>query len=154
MKYAFLHEMETVHLTNVTPRSWSEIAVAMSNADFTLTDDKYSFDRKDHIQVWQSDSYVWPGIFFNDKEIFEEQWNRIELRYLLATLPMDGISIFAEKCSELASILRLPMIYNGQPRTKEELESQLIAYAKELSESLGEPGSEEVAIFIESTYPR
>jgi hypothetical protein len=154
MKYDYLHEKETVHLKDATPRPWTEIAAALASLGFTLNDDNYSFDRKDHVYAWQTDSYVWMIVFRNDQEVFEEQWNRIELRYLLATLPKDGIKVFTEKVSELAAKLKLSMIYNGEPVTKQALETKLNACAKELTENLGEPGSEEVAIFIESTYPR
>jgi hypothetical protein len=154
MKYDYLHEKETVHLKDVNPRPWTEIAAALASLGFTLNDDNYSLDRKDHVHAWQTDSYVWMIVFLNDQEVFEEQWNRIELRYLLATLPQDGIKVFTEKVSGLAAKLKLSMIYNGEPVTKQALETKLNACATELAENLGEPGSEEVAIFIESTYPR
>jgi hypothetical protein len=158
MDFDYLHEAEDVVLQSDTYRPCTPLWTMFTERGFTLYQDVFALDRpkKPRIPVWQSETIVSVHVFSDDKEIYEpeDQWNRVVLTYLLATQPRIGIPVFARQASEISAHLGLPMMFRGKIVALEELEKHLNRFADELTARLGEPGSEDVAILIQLTYPR
>ncbi len=112
--------------------------------------------KKPAIPIWQSDSYVSAYIYHDDTELFENrgQWNRLALKYLIATQPRSGIPIFSEYSSKLALRLNLPMKVDDVVISQTDLELHLNKTADEITQLVGEPGSKEVRIAVERWYAR
>lgn len=156
MNYDYLHESETVSLQTPSPRSCNELVPVLQTLGFTLHEDIFSLDRVGSIPPWQSSSWVDVDLFLRGTEIndLSAQWDTIKLVYLLATLPREGISTFVASATKLSGLLGLPMMYKDQVVSAKELEAAFNDCADELEREVADPGSETVAIFIESTYPR
>jgi len=156
MDYDFLHEAEEVYLVSDVPRRCSIIHSILVQLGYTLHEDVYSLDRQGHLPPWQSEAFVDVYVMVGESEVFEpsEAWDTVKLVYLLATLPSDGITTFVASVSQVSHLLRLPMTYRGKVVTALELEQALVGCADELRRNVGEPGTESVAIYVESTYPR
>ncbi len=156
MKYDYLHESETVCLHANTPRPCNEVVSVLEELGFTLHEDIFTLDRAGSIPPWESSSWVHVDFFLGEKEIYDlsAQWDTIKLVYLLATIPREGISKFVASASRLSMSLGVPMTYKDRVVTEKELEAALNDCADELEREVADPGSETVAIFIESTYPR
>lgn len=158
MEFDYLHEVEDVVLTSYAKRPCAALWNLFSEQGFTLYEDVFSLDRprKPKLPLWQSEAFVDVDIFSDENPIYEpdEEWNKVVLKYLLATQPRSGIAIFSKHASEISARLDIPMTFKGKVVTSEELEKQLNNFADELTAQVGEPGSEDVAIVIQSTYPR
>jgi hypothetical protein len=154
--YEYLHPAEDVWLVPDGRRECTELWRLMPSVGFELDDDVFVIDRKGRLPIWQSRSIVSAYVFLGEQEIYEEEahWDRIRLRYLLATLPADLIPLFVDKAAALAGVLRLPMVYRGQAVDAASLMGRLELCAQELREAVGEPGSREVAIAVKTSYPR
>lgn len=154
--FSYLHETEDVWLTSDTVRWCAELWPVLTGLGFKLDEDVFAIDRPGKLPLWQSRSIVAVYVLHGDREIYDEhaQWDRIKLRYLLATLPPEALDVFVEKTASVAEQLRLSMLYRGRMVTKEELRAKLESCQQELRESAGAPGSKEVAAAIEMTYPR
>jgi hypothetical protein len=158
MDFEYLHEVEDVLLTSNTKRSCAVLWTLFREQGFTLYEDVFSLDRpkKPKLPLWQSEAFVDVDIFNDETPIYEpeKEWNRIVLKYLLATQPRFGIAVFSKNAAEISARLSIPMIFRGKLVIRDELEKHLNIIADELTAQLGEPGSEDVAIVIQSTYPR
>jgi hypothetical protein len=158
MDFDYLHEVEDVILQSETKRPCAPLWKLLKAQGFTLYEDVFSLDRpkKPKFPIWQSEAFVDVEILNDETEVYdpEDEWNRVVLKYLLATQPRAGIPVFVKEASGISTHLGLPMMFRGKFVTVEELEKQLNTNADELTAQLGEPGSEDVAIVIESTYPR
>lgn len=158
MKFNYLHESEDVQLVSEQLRPSSELWELFVRYGFTLHGEVFSFDRpkKTKISPWQSKTIVAVYIFQADQDVYDsdEQWNRITLRYLLATLPRELISVFVEKAEIISRKLNLPLLYQGRTVLPNDLSSIFNSLADELSQNIASPGGEDLAIVIESTYPR
>lgn len=158
MDYGFLHEAEDVVLRSENERSCAALWNLLQTQGFTLHGDVFSFDRptKPPLPIWQSETFVEVDILNNETEVYdpEDKWNKIVLKYLLATQPRSSILVFSRKVTEVSASLALPMTMRGKVVGAEELEECLNRFADELAVQVGEPGSEDVAIVIQSTYPR
>ena len=62
--------------------------------------------------------------------------------------------MFVDKAVAVAAALGTPMLYRNGPVNGEQLRAELESCARVLRETLGEPGSKEVAATIKMTYPR
>ena len=155
-EYDYLHETEDVWLVPDQPRRASELWAVLPKAGLSLADDIFVLDRATKIPLWQARSVVAVHVLLGQEEIYEEDgvWDRLRLRYLLATLPAENVSAFVETAARVSALLNLPMTYRGRVVNPEELRSSLDRAVDELRESIGEPGSREVAATIEMTYPR
>lgn len=156
--YDYLHEAEDVVLRSENDRPCGALWKLLRAQGFTLHEDVFSFDRPTNppLPIWQSDAFVEVDICNNETELHdpEDKWNKILLTYLLATQPRSGIPVFSRKASDISASLALPMTLRGKVVGAEELEECLNRFADELAVQVGEPGSEDVAIVIRSTYPR
>lgn len=88
-----------------------------------------------------------------EKEEAEEiaYWDRIEIGYLLATLPEELIDPFLGAVSALSEALELPLRYQGEETTAEVLRQKFHAYCQELEE-YGGAGSMTIHHFIDLHY--
>jgi hypothetical protein len=157
--YEFLHECEEVIILSYVNIECKYLWPVLKDQGFTLHGDVFSFDRPNIGRpIWQAESYCDVHIYEGEKDIYYKSkyshFNKIVLKYLLATQPRKGILVFSECAERLSKTLGLAMTFRGSIISREELTSTLQRFADELAAALGEPGSEEVAIFIESTYPR
>lgn len=158
MTFDDLHEAEDVTFASDKKQACLSLWKILKTSGFTLHEDVFSLDRpkKPPLPIWQSESFVEVSILNDNEEVYESsgEWNKLVLRYLLATQPRQGIPTFAKTAATLSERLGIPMVFHGKPVTIEELEANLNRFAGEVTANLGEPGSEEVAILIRATYPR
>jgi len=156
MNYDFLHEAEEVYLVSESPRQCSIIHSIPEQLGYTLHENVYSLERPEPIPPWQSESFVLVDILSGASEVYQpwETWDTIKLVCLLATLPGDAITRFVASVSHVSCLLEIPMTHAGKVVTALKLEQALVDCADELRRNVGEPGTESVAIYIESTYPR
>ena len=78
----------------------------------------------------------------------------MRLDYHLATLPRTEIGNFVNAVAEAAAYLDLSLEFRDRQVSPEELHAALTGYADELARSIGEPGTKDVRVMIENTYPR
>src|SRR5262249_15015399 len=125
---------------------------------FTLHDDVLSFDRTDHVPPWQHSSIAEVEFRYRGDEVFGFKtgfWDLVTLQYLFASLPIEFATTFAEIVEKVALKLDLSAEYRGATADKLMLQNAFQEHYEEvLSETGDEPGSESLAIFIQSTYPR
>ncbi|MBK7144307.1 MAG: hypothetical protein KBF48_14435 [Xanthomonadales bacterium] len=154
--FDYLHEAEDVWLISMEDRCCGELWQVLKRLGFEVDEDVFTIDRLGKLPMWQTRSIVAVHVFLDDQEVYDEdgRWNRVKLRYLMATLPSENLSIFVEAASSVAMSLGLTMEYRDQAVSKAELAAALNAALDELRVSVGEPGTKEVAIAIEMTYPR
>lgn len=96
-------------------------------------------------------------VYLDDNKIDSSEnsrWNKLEVSYLLASLPKSHISVFCGYLSKMSHFLDLKIFYKNEETNPSTIEEIFFRFAVELVESYGEPGSETLAIFIQDTYPR
>ena len=157
MLFDRLHEAETVTLTSHEDRPIAALQLILLSLGFILHEDVFSMDRVDKCPPWQSTLIIQVELLLNGIEVFDldGNWNELRLRYLFASVPSDLIDRFCDTVMELARRLQLTPHLNGHPITRKELDDHFRKCLEELESEFGEtPGSESVAILIQSTYPR
>ena len=83
------------------------------------------------------------------------EWDTIQLKYLFASLPFELVDRFIENVMLVAGRLGLTPEYQGSTTNASVLRSQFGQFRDELLTETGDDaGSESLAIFIHSTYPR
>ena len=92
-EYAYLHEAEDVWLISNTVRWCAELPPVLTGLGFELDEDVFTIDRPGKLPLWQSRSIVAVQVLRGDREIYDEhaQWDRVKLKYLLATLPPEAL---------------------------------------------------------------
>jgi hypothetical protein len=156
-EYEYLHESEEVFFRSPARRPARELWQALLQAGFYLDDDVFILPHAvDRRSRWQSSAAGYVHVFAGDGEIYDEdaEWDSVRLNYHLATLPRNTIPTFVNAAAELAGHLDLPLEFRSETVAPEELHAALNGYADQLAASVGEPGSKDVRILIESTYPR
>ncbi|KZM42190.1 hypothetical protein OA92_13410 [Marinomonas sp. SBI22] len=120
----------------------------------TLYYDVYSFKRKDKGPIWQSESLIYVVTFYDDKEVdAQDSSNRLELKYPLATLGADQITMFAKVAGNVADSFGVKPLLDGLEVTEGEIIQHCEDLVTDLMEQWGEePGSKTLRIFIESQY--
>ncbi|MEZ6140755.1 MAG: hypothetical protein R3B84_09310 [Zavarzinella sp.] len=158
MNYEYLHELEEVELCVSDARPISELLPIFRKLGFTFHDDVVSLDRPVRVLPWQHSSVVEIEILFNGKEVFgfdEGKWDTIRLKYLFATLPYELADMFVETAIAVGKELCLPLRHAGVTIDETSLRQRFSIIRMELFDNTGEePGSEGLAILIQSTYPR
>ena len=154
--YDYLHEAEDVWLVPERPLRCAELRSKLLNVGLTLDDDVFVLDRDGKIPLWQSRSIASVHVFFGNEEVFEEDasWDRLRIRYFMATVPAECFPSFVDVVSRVSPELGIPMTYRGAFVTPLVLAEEFRKCLGELQEAVGEPGSKEVAAEIEMTYPR
>jgi hypothetical protein len=155
-EYDYLHEAEDVLFVPGGVRPCAELWRLLPALGFVLDEDVFAVDREGKVPLWQARAIVSVYVLLGDQDIYDEegQWDSVKLRYLLATLPSEHIPLFVDKAVALAEALGTQMLYRNQVVSGEQLRADLEAGARELRDTLGEPGSKEVAATIKMTYPR
>lgn len=158
MDYSYLHEIEFVEFRSVAPRSVVELVPVFKSCGFTFHDDVVSLDRKGRIPPWQHPSVIEVEVQRNGEEVFgfdEGEWDSIQLKYLFASLPFELVDEFVDSVIAVADQLRITPTRHGKEVTAAELRRAFAEVREELIRETGDDaGSEGLAIFIHSTYPR
>ncbi len=158
MDYSYLHEVELVELVAATPRSVVALVPVLKSCGFTFHDDVVSLDRNGRIPPWQHSSVVEVEIQRDGKEVFgfeRGQWDSIQLKYLFASLPFDLVDEFLKAVIAVADQLGITPTRHGRNVTADDLKKAFSEVREELIRETGDDaGSEGLAIFIHSTYPR
>lgn len=159
-----LHEKETVRLVGKQAQQRSLLHAYLKDRGFTSEDDFYFLDRPDKPQPWQSISLITVDIFLNGEAVYETEedinesessfWDELDVSYLLASLPVEYVKIFCEEVSALCIGFDLQCKHGGEILDYTSLLERFQRIVTELSESFGEPGSEDLAILIQEMYPR
>lgn len=154
--FDYLHEAEDVWLISGEERCCGELWQVLMQLGFELDADVFTIDRLGKLPTWQTRSIIAVHVFLDGQEVYDEggRWNRVKLRYLMATLPFENLSTFVERAHSVAESLGLTMEYRDRAVSKVELAAALNAAVDELRVAVGEPGTKEVSIEIEMTYPR
>jgi hypothetical protein len=158
MDFSYLHEVELVELRSVTPRSVIELVPVFKSCGFTFHDDVVSLVRKGRVPPWQHSSVIEVEVQRNGEEVFgfkEGEWDSIQLKYLFASLPFELVDKFFESAMAVADQLGVTPTRHGKVVTADDLRLAFAAVREELLRETGDDaGSEALAIFIHSTYPR
>lgn len=158
MDYSYLHEIELVELRSSTPRRIADLVPIFKSCGFTFHDDVVCLDREGKVPPWQHPSVVEVEIQLNGDEVYgfdSGMWELIQLKYLFASLPFELTEQFAKAVFCVSEALGIPPEHNGQKVTKTDLLKSFELSRLELVGETGEDaGSEGLAIFIHSTYPR
>lgn len=152
-----LHEEEIALLGSPRRRPMQELRRELRSNGFALYDDVWSLDRTDAVPAWQHGSIVEIDILKDGHEVYDDdvEWDAVRLRYLFASLPRDFIAEFIDVVRKLSRSLSLAVTVNRKSIDEDELTEYFEQCAEELLDEFGEyPGSESLAIFIQSTYPR
>lgn len=158
MNFKHLHEVEFVEMHSNTKRPVSELLPIFRSLGFSLHDDVVSLDRKGRIPPWQARSIIDVEVLCGKEEVFgfgEGEWDDLRFSYLFASLPFELAERFIEIVFQLSDKLEMSVTYHGGEVIASELKSEFSLRKDELfSETGEEPGSEALAILIQSTYPR
>lgn len=162
--YEYFHEKEVMQLKALAPLRRKDLHEYLMSKGFKSEDDFYCLGRDDKAKPWQSISVLSIDIFLGDDPIYETKedieesegsvWDRLEVSYLLASLPENYIEVSCSNIFEIAEKFGLSVYHKGIEKDKKGLIDTFVSYAKELSENYSKPGSEDLAIFILDTYPR
>jgi hypothetical protein len=156
-RFDYLHEVETVTIQAEEPQSIAALLPLFKRLGFSLHDDVLSLDRSDRNPPWQHSSIVEVELLHNGEEVFdvEDYWDTMHIKYLFASLPYELAEKFVEVAFSISKSLSLPLIHRGEVVTSILLRQRFMSYKEEiLAETGDEPGSESLAILIQSTYPR
>ncbi|KAA5543865.1 hypothetical protein FYK55_11900 [Roseiconus nitratireducens] len=156
--YSYLHEIEFIEFKTKIPRSRQSLAQCLLREGFTLHDDLFCVDRTDKVPPWQHPSIIETSVIDQQDEVYdysEGVWDCLQLKYLLAFLPFDFAGQFVECAQRLSERLNIRPEYGGRIITAKALYAKLETAKSEVLKETGElPGTENLAIFIQSTYPR
>ena len=162
--YEYFHEKEIVQLKAPMPLQRKDLHEYLLSEGFKSEDDFYYLDRNDRVKPWQSINIYTVDIYLGEEAIYETKkdiyetgggsWNRLEASYLLASLPDSYIEYFCKNVFAIAERFGLQVYHHNIEKNKKDLIDTFASYAKKLSEKYSEPGSEDLAILIQDTYPR
>ena len=154
--YDYLHEVETVEFPFTPARHLQDVIRSLTAVGFTYHQNILFLDRTDRGEPWQSIAVTEVSALSAGVEVYERDQNVdvVELQYLLATLPPALLQQFVSSVDRAASALGEAPRFRGKEITPEELSGLLEGFVEELRAEIGEPGSLEVRIEIERTYPR
>lgn len=118
--------------------------------------DVYSFPRKDNHPIWQSESYAYVDLYINGNRVdAQDEVDRLKLIYPMATIPTQFITRFVEVTIELSDRLNVTPKFEDQKVDMSGLTKIFDKIVSELMTTWGEePGSESLAILIESNFGR
>ena len=163
MNNKFPHESEVIEFRSPVSKPCSELWKSLKDTGFNLAEDVWFLQRDEPVENWQSVSYGSVSVFFQNEELFltteeandpdeKPQWDKVEIKYLLATLPEEMVDRFVAKIESLAVKLELPIRYKNEEISAANLGYKLHAFCRELDEEFGGPGSKIIRQFIELHY--
>jgi len=157
-KFDYLHEVEVASFTARSPRPLIELLGFFKSQGFTLHDDVVSLDRKGKLPPWQHSSIVEVQTELQGEEVFgfeEGSWDCLKLKYLFASLPFELVDRFIRVVENTRDFLSISPEFLGKLVSGADLKLEFEHFKKEVVSEIGdEPGSESLAIFIQTTYPR
>ncbi len=158
MDYGYLHELEIVEFRTQPPRARAELLPMFLSMGFRQYDDVVSLDRTDKSPPWQTSTIVAVEVHQAGREVYgfkDGDWNTLKLGYLLPSLPFAFVDRFVAAVSAVGASLDLRPQFGGETIEIADLKSLFLGFREELLEQTGcEPGDENLAILIQSTYPR
>ena len=156
MDFAKLHEEVVVVLCSDRLLRIHDARESMVALGFKRHDDVWSLDRTGLVPTWQHGSIVELDFLNDGTEVYaNESWDAIQCRYLFASLPLNCIPFFVDVVFALSDKLLLSVSLGGRTARREDLLKHFEQCAGDLQSEFGEvPGSESLAILIQSTYPR
>jgi hypothetical protein len=148
-----LHESKSVSLH--LPRIWSagEGNIIFKKLGATLFYDVYSFEAE-AFDEWQSETLagVQQYLVSVESDAFDN-FDKIELEYLLASRPSSDIDKFLSLVAQLKKEFDGRVYYNGVESSLDEIRSDFVACVDYLmKEWAEEPGSRGLAIMIHENY--
>ncbi|RYG64872.1 hypothetical protein EON80_18400 [bacterium] len=178
MREKFPHETEVVTLVSPERRHVYDLELLLEEAGFVRTQWVWQLPRRDEAKKWQVGHNGSVRIFFAGEQLdfydeplegeftdeeresmrddeWEEQlyyWDRLEIRYPMASLPEASIDPLAEAAGVLAAGLQLPLIYQDQEVSAEELAATWHSYCAGLEKEFGGVGSMTIRHFIDLHY--
>ena len=157
-RFAYLHEVETVTFRPSTQRPLREAKVALAACGFARHDDVMSLDRDRPFPVWQHSSIAEIEFRLAGREVFgfaRGQWDCMHVEYLFSSLPFECLTVFLNTISAVADLFHIQPEYMSETMSVPSIRDAMLRHREELLENTGEePGSEALAIFVNSTYPR
>src|SRR5262249_6750946 len=95
---------------------------------------------------------------YHNEEVFgfgDGEWDELRLKYLFASLPFEASEQFIRSVAITSEHLRIASEFRGQITDALRLRKDFEEIRADLVSAIGdEPGSESLAILIQSTYPR
>lgn len=120
----------------------------------TLHYDVYGFARSGKHPIWQSEDFASVDLFIaGERADAQDGADKIVLSYPMATIPSSYINQFLDLAFALAERLETPVLLSGKPIDRDALLAEFDeAVGRLMSEWGEEPGSESLAIMIETQY--
>jgi hypothetical protein len=156
------HEKITISLLADKPMSRKDLHEFLTKMGYKSMDDFYFVKRKDEIKFWQSSNLLTLDVYMNNVHKYETEediessesteWNRLDLYYLMATIPSNHITAFVDQVEQLSNSLGLSIKYEGELTSSRKLDEALTSIANQLTSNLAPPGTEDLAILIEMDY--
>ncbi len=141
-----------------SPRSLPKLLPIFLDQGFTLYEEVVSLDRIGKIPPWQHSSIVEVECRLDGDEVFgfeEGCWTEVELQYLFSALPFNLASSYLSVVHQISEALKLEPQIDGKEATIDMLKNRMDKiHSCLVSKSGMEPGSEELAILIQSTLHR
>ncbi|WP_182868452.1 hypothetical protein [Stieleria mannarensis] len=158
MTFEYLHEQEVVAFRSSTRRPLAELLPTFTSQGFALHDDTVSLDRSDNVPPWQHPSIVEVECQLDGDEVFgfdEGEWDTLLMKYLFASVPFEFVDQFVDVVITTGRLLGIEPKFHGNPVSGESLKEKFERIREQLLSETGElAGSEQLAIIIQSTYPR
>ena len=155
IKIDIYHERLDIIFYSSIPREISEYVLAAKSAGLTYQEDLFVLNRKGNIPPWQHQSIVECSTFLKGKEIFGKRgkWDRIVFSFLFASLPESCWNEFNVVVFKFSDAINIKPKFNDKYINFNELSDVFIAFKQELINKFNlSPGSEELAIIINSSY--
>jgi len=157
----FKYEEVILSLSSKYTHSHRELHEFLLNRDFKIMDDLYFKPRYESFPKWQIDEFISIQLFFEGKAAFsttedviekDDAWDRLDLSYLLASLPRRYIDMFISEAVALSDKFDLRFRMDGEDISFSTVSNKMNSLADQLEGELGEAGSEIVNYLIELEY--
>ncbi len=154
------HQKISIFLKAESPRKLSELKTILVSLGFKSTPDGefYGFPRTDIVEEWQTGDIVDVAPYMNgeescfDHECYEE-WDSVELCYLLPWQPIENAEVFVKKAEEVSQALQIEAHFDSRSLNPERLLSFMYECANELEERMEAPGGDFLAKAIAMDLP-
>lgn len=155
--YLKFHEIESIYFRPASSRAWPELAECLKGEGFTFEGDVFYKVRTGRIPPWQHKMIAEVRIFLDGVEVYGRgsRWDLLRIDYLFAYLPAECIEDFMRIVGSVANRLGLRPELNGAIVSSGDLRAAFDNFARDLMCELAEePGTEALAAYLASTYPR
>lgn len=148
-----LHEKKDIEIILLETIAAGKANRLLRELGATLHYDVYSFEADD-FEIWQSSSLLCLSLRMNGKEVdAQSDFNEISISYLLASRPSSDQSVAIGLVDKVIDVFNAKATYQGQPFSKETVQSDWDLCNDFLLKEWGEePGSESLRRMIEENY--